>query len=327
MNMRRKIIASAAVLVADKLVAPLARAQARGKIGRLLVGTPPGSQLDLIARIVADRLRVLTGQTFVVENRPGATGRIAMQQLRAAEPDGSVLMIVPSGWLTTLPHTSRNVPFDTMNDFAPVSKACSFSFAFAAGPATPARTLAEFVDWCRANPAMANFAVPIAGGTLELLGWVFGKSAKLDLPIVPYKGGGGEFRRDLIGGRVASGLALVSEFVPDHETGRVRILAVTGPTREKVLPGVPTFTELGYRDVLAKEWFGFIAPGRTPPEAVDRLAAGVRDAMQTAAVLETFAKLGLEPTVVAGRAFREDIRSEYDRWGRIVKLVGFTPTD
>lgn len=327
MNMRRKFLAAASALAATQAAAPFARAQTPGKVGRMLVGTPPGAQLDLVARIVAEKLRESFGQTFVVDNRPGATGRIAMQQLRAAEPDGNSLMIVPSGWLTTLPHTSKSLPFDTLADFAPVTKACSFAFAFAVGPGTPAKTLPEFIDWCRANPAQANFAVPIAGGTLELLGWLFGKSAKLDLANIPYKGGGGEFRRDLIAGRVASGLALVSEFLADHKSGRLRILAVTGPTREGTLPDVPTFTELGHREVLAKEWFGFIAPARTPPDALSKASGAIRDALQHPAVLDTLVKLGLEPTISSGPAFRDEIRSEFERWGRIVKLVGFTPGD
>ena len=324
MNTRRRFLAASGALAASQF-APPGFAQAR--TARMLVGTPPGSQLDLIARLVADRLREILGQTFIVENRPGATGRIAMQQLRSSEPDGSSLMIVPSGWLTTLPHTSKSLPFDTLADFVPVAKACSFAFAFAVGPGTPAKTLPEFIEWCRAKPSQANFAVPIAGGTLELLGWVFGKSAKLDFANIPYKGGGGEFRRDLIAGRVASGLALTSEFLADHKAGRLRILAVTGPSRETALPDIPTFSELGHRDVLAREWFGFIAPARTPPEAVARAAGAIRDALQAPMVSESLAKLGLDPTFTSGQPFRDEIRSEFDRWGRIVKYVGFTPAD
>lgn len=322
---RRPFIAAGALLAAGAMVPSLARAQAR--VGRVLVGTPPGSQLDLVARLVAEGLREPLGQTFIVENRPGATGRIAIQALKSAEPDGQTLLIVPSGWLTTIPHMRKSTPYDALADFTPLCKACSFDFALAAGPATPARDLAAFAQWCRANPQRANISVPIAGGTLELLVGMLGQSARFDPTVVPYKGGGGDFRTDLMGGRVPAGFALASEFLPDHQSGRLRILATTGSSRSSLLPGVPTFAEQGHPELTAREWFGFVGPARLDAATEQRVAAALQTALRAPTVQATYAKLGLEPTVVTGREFKDEIRAEYARWRDVVKAVNYQPID
>ena len=328
MGWRRRILKAAAALPATLLASPPSHAQAPGRNGRFLVGAAPGSQLDLVARLLAERMREPLGQNLIVDNRPGATGRIAIQQLRAAELDGTTVLIVPSGWLTTIPHMRKSVPYDPLADFTLLSKVCSFDFAIAVPAAIPARTLAEFVQWSKANPKLSSIAVPISGGTLELLAWMFGRAAKLDLPVVPYKGGGGgEFRSDLIAGRVPAAITLLTDFLPDHQSGRLRILATTGPERSTLLPDMPTCAEQGFGELVAREWFGVVGPAKMATEAETRLAQAIQAAARAPATQATFTRLGFETTVVSGARFREEIVAEHARWRAIVKAVDFQPID
>ncbi|MBL0419236.1 hypothetical protein JI739_02640 [Ramlibacter sp. AW1] len=325
MSNRRAFVTAGVGILAWGLAPHRARAQSR--TGRILVGAPPGSQLDIVARLLAEQMREGAEPSFIVDNKPGATGRIAIAQLKASAPDGQTLLIVPSGWLTTIPHMRKSNPYDAMTDFTPVAKLCSFDFALAVGPATPAKSLPEFVAWAKAHPKQANLSVPIPGGTLELLARTFSRNASLQAEVVAYKGGGGDFRGDIIAGRVPAGLALLSDFGAEHQAGRVRVVATTGTTRSPVVPGVPTFRELGFPDLVAREWFGIVGPAGMPAAVRDRLAAKVETALQSPALADRLTRMGLEPTPQSGAAFDQDIQEEYRRWRETVRQVGFEPIE
>lgn len=326
MHSRRNFMCVTAMAAAATVAGPLL-AQPAARVGRILVGAPAGSQLDLVARQLADKLRTAAGQAYIVENRPGATGRIAIQQLKSADADGSTIMLAPSGWLTTVPHMRRNNPYDPLSDLTPIGKVCSFDFALALGPATPANSLQEFIRWTKANPGLANISVPIGGGTLELLAWMLARSMGQELPVIAYKGGGGQFRADLIAGRVPAAVHSLSEFLVDHRAGKLRVVATMGSARSAHLADVPTFAELGMPDLSTREWFGLFAPPRAPAAVVQKLADALQVSLRSPDDLGVLARMGLDLDLVSGAAFRDEIRSDYRRWRDVVRSVGYEPIE
>ena len=325
---RRQFVRSGTAAVASLPAGLLAQTPALAKPARIVVGFPPGGSADLMARALAQQLAGYA-PSVIVDNKPGAGGRIALEALKNAEPDGSTLVITPSSMVALYPHVYKKLSYDPLKDFTPVAMMASFPFVLTVGPLVPAqvKTVAEFLAWCRANPKLAAYASPGNGSTPHFAGVALARAAQMDLTHVAYKGGAPAMN-DVLGGQIAANMAVISNALPLLQTGKLRALAITGAVRSPALPEVPTLIESGYRDVLVTEWFGVFLPARAPADLSVRLNAAVRDALGTRAVQEVLAKASFDAAAPSTPAeFGRMLKAEIDRWGAIVKASGFTPED
>ena len=290
---------------------------------RILVGFPPGGGADLIARLAADKARDALGAQVIVENRPGAGGQIAAEALKNAAPDGKTLMASPVAVTVIAPLTHKKLAYDPEKDFAPVSLAVNFQLAFTAGPGTPATTLAEYIAWVKGDARRTSFGVPAAGSLPHFFGLLLGRAIGTELVHIPYKGGA-PLLNDIIGGQVPAGVDVLSEAIPQHRAGKVRILASSGAKRSPIAAEVPTFTELGYPQIQGDGWFAFHAPARTPKATVDRLSSALGGAIRAPDVTERLLKIGFEPVGSSAEELARRMAEDRARWAPIVKASGFS---
>jgi tripartite-type tricarboxylate transporter receptor subunit TctC len=300
---------------------PLAHAQA-DKTLRVMVGFPPGGSIDVVARVLADKMKDELKANIVVENRAGAGGRLAADLLKSAPADGSVVMITPVVVPVLAPLVFSKLNYNPATDFAPVGHVCNFNFALSIPASLPAKTVAEFVAWLKANPQRANFGSPAAGSLPHFFGEILSREAKADMVHVPFAGGAA-LMNALVGGQVSAGIDVVLEALEAHRAGKVRILATSGERRSAVLPDVPTFKESGYPGIVASGWFAMYAPARTPAASIDAINRALNKALAHPEVLDRFGRLALE----AGGGSPADLRAleqaSTARWAPVVKATGF----
>jgi len=293
---------------------------------RIVLGFPPGGSTDTLSRRVAENLRGGTyAKTTLVENKPGAGGQIAVQSMKGAATDGSVLLMTPASMLMIYPHIYKNLAYNAFTDVTAVSMACTFDFGFCAGPAVPdsVKDIPGFLAWCKANPDKANYGSPGAGAVPHFIGVLLGKAGGVDLKHVPYRGTQAAIQ-DMIAGQVQAVSGPVGEFTQHVNAGKARFLGVSGATRNRFAPNVPTFAEQGYKDLVFSEWFGFFAPGATPAPVVQRASAALRTALAQKDVIDGLAVMGLESKSSTPAELATLLKESYDRWGPIVKKIGFT---
>jgi tripartite-type tricarboxylate transporter receptor subunit TctC len=264
--------------------------------------------------------------SIVVDNRPGAGGRIALEALKAGEPDGSLLALTPGDQVTLFPHVYQRLSYDALEDFVPVTTVCTFPFLLAVGPMVPASvsTLAQFIDWCRANPKLATYGSPGAGTRPHFLGVTLARAAAFEFVHLPYKGGAAAIQ-NVLGGQIPAVISVFSNVYPHVQSGRLRALATTAPRRSALLPGVPTAREAGYPGMEAVEWFGLFVPARTPAGIVDSLRSSVQLALQTDPVKTGLARQSFDVAGISQSDFVALIRADTERWGEVVKASGFKP--
>jgi tripartite-type tricarboxylate transporter receptor subunit TctC len=289
---------------------------------RLLVGFAPGGSADIAARLVADRMKDELKQPVVIENRPGAGGRIVAEAVKNAPADGSVLMLTPIVVPVLAPMVFSKLNYDPIADFAPVALVGNFQFALSVNASHPARNMKELVAWYKANPTRANFGSPAPGSLPHFFGVMIAKSSGLELTHVPYNGGG-PMMNALMGDQLTAAIDTLAEQVELHRTGKVRILASTGTTRSPLLPEVPTFAESGLAGVEGTAWFAIYAPAKTPEATVRQLNAAVNKALANAELRDRFVKLGLEPTGGSPADLAARMAQDTARWAPIVKASGF----
>lgn len=318
---RRTLLAAAGAA----LLTPWAARADALETARILTGFPPGGTVDVVARRVADKLRGGYAKVVLVENKPGAGGRLAVEELKRAPADGTTLLITPAAMITLYPHLYPKLPYG-LADVTPVSGATSVVFGLAVGPAVPdsVKTLKDFLAWAKANPAKASYGSPGAGSPPHYLGALLEKEIGVELNHVPYRGTVPGVQ-DLLGGQIASFSGPIGDYLPHVKTGRLRVLATSGPARSRFLPEVPTFTELGFKPLEMVEWYGFFLPGKAAPETVQRAATAIAAALNTAEMAEALAPYGLEVAVTGPAQLAQAVRSENAAWAPIVKRVGFTP--
>jgi tripartite-type tricarboxylate transporter receptor subunit TctC len=308
-----------AALAAGALATPLAFAQERST--RILIGFPPGGSADVVARLLADRMRVSLAQNVLVDNKPGAAGRLALSELKRAAPDGSTLIFSPSGAMVIHPWLYSNLGYDTVKDFTPISLVSTFDFAVTAGPGAPAGDLKAVLAWMKANPGKANYATSGAGTVPHFAGQLLSQAAGVPMTHVAYRGGA-PAAQDLIGGQVPLMVDTAVETIEHHRAGKVRILAVTGAQRNRALPEVPTLKEAGI-DVTADAFFGLYGPPGMPSDVVQRIDRAVAEALRVPEVQERIYNLGLVPAH-AGPAELAAIQAAHlKRWEGPIKASGF----
>ena len=326
---RRHVLAASTlgIVSAATSVLPRARAQAIKKPVHIIVGFPAGGGTDVIARILADRLRGPYASAVLVENKPGAAARIAVEYVKNAEPDGSVMLFTPDFPITVYPHSFRSLNYDPLRDFTPVATTTKSMLTYNIGPAVPdsVKTLAEFVQWCKANPGKASYATTAAGGTPHFVGMMLASAAGIPMTPVHYRGGAPALQ-DLIGGHVPAGINPISEILSFARTGTVRVLAVTGSKRSAFLPDVPTMSEAGF-NVVINSWLGVLVPAKTPADIVNALSSAISEAVKSPQMIESLAKVGNKPGFQTPAEFAATVKADIARWGPVVKASGFLAED
>lgn len=319
---RRQLLAASGAAVASS---PLPTWAQGHDTARILTGFPPGGTVDVVARRVADRLRGGYARTVLVENKPGAGGRLAVDELKRSAPDGSSLLITPAAMVTLYPHLYPRLSYG-LEDVTPVCAATTVVFGLAVGPGVPesVRSLKDFLVWARTTGDKAAYGSPGAGSPPHYLGALLEKETGVTLNHVPYRGTVPGIQ-DLLGGQIASFSGPIGDYLPHVKTGRLRVLATSGPVRSRFLPEVPTFTELGHKALEQVEWYGFFLPGRATPELAQRAAAAIRAAMAGAEMAEGLAAFGLEVATNGPSELARAVKAEHAAWAPIVKRVGFTP--
>ncbi len=310
------------------LHAPPAHAQSSLKLASITTGFAAGGSSDVTARILADKLRGTYAETIVVDSRVGAGGRLAVEYVKNARSDGSSILLSPGGMMVMFPHIYKNLRYDPLQDFTPVTMVVKFPFVLAISTLVPpdVRTLADFLNWAKANPKSASYGSPGEGTRTHFVGVMLGRSAGLAYTHVPYKGMA-PMVQDLMGGQIASGILTPADAAPLLQSGKVRIVATTGASRSRFMPDIPTFKEYGYKDIEVEEMYALFVPSSTSAQAVDRLAELVRQTLTLADVQAKFEQMALEPVGNSPAEFKAFIKAEYERWGAIARASGFTPTE
>lgn len=294
---------------------------------RIVVGFPAGGIVDVIARELGEAMKPhLGGRAIIVEAKPGAGGRIGVAAVKSAAPDGNTLLLTPASIMTLYPHVFSKLGYDAQKDFIPVSTVCSSANALAVGMHVPARTLGEFIAWCKANPKEATYASPGAGSAPHFLGAQIATTAGIEMLHVPYKGAP-DILNDLYGGRISSFVTALSNAVQPHIGGKLRVLVTTATKRSALLPDVQTAAEAGFPQLTGMEWFGVFAPLGTSTERVAMLNAAIGKAVASDRIKEAFGKLVMEPTSNSSDEFARAVKVDTDRWGVIAKRLNYQPMD
>jgi tripartite-type tricarboxylate transporter receptor subunit TctC len=317
-------LARALLVVVLAAASAAAFAQASRTI-KVLVGFPPGGGTDAIARTLADRLKDELGAAVIVENKPGAGGQIAAQALKAAPPDGTTFFISHDHTISILPLVVKNPGFDPARDFVPVAGFASFVNTFAVSGGTPARSLAEYVAWVKAQGGgKGAVGIPAPASVPEFLVKVLGEKNRIDLVPAPYRGSA-PLIADMLGNQIAAGVASVPDFIENHKAGKLRIVAVLGSARQAALPDVPTLAELGIAGFEDVPFYGFFAPAGTPQAAIDQLGAALAKVIALPEVRDRLTGMGLTVGYMPQAQLAARERAYSQAWAKIIKASGFTP--
>lgn len=327
-GINRRQALQGAVAAAAGLALPRAFAQGLPfEQPKFFYGFPAGSAGDIACRRIAERL---AGTPYakvapMVENRPGAGGRIALDALKASPADGSVLCMSPYSAMAIYPHVYKKLSYDPFADFVPVGTSSVIHHGLAVGPAVPASVtdVKSFIAWAKANPDKANYGSPAAGSTPHFLGALLGLSQDVDLKHVPYRGSVPGIT-DLVGGQIAAMFTPAGDFLPNHRAGKIRLIATSGRTRLPFANEVRTFAEQGFGELVIEEWFGFHAPARTPAPVVQAASQAIHAIAREKSFADALAVVGLLPQAMTADEMLKSQRAEFERWGPLVKRVGFT---
>lgn len=290
---------------------------------RIIVGYPPGGSTDRVARIVADKLQVKLHLPVIVENKPGAGGRLAAQQVKAASSGQLQLMLANPAVMVVAPLVFKDNGYDAQADFVPVSQVNSYEFAMTVGAAVPVRELSHLLAWLRANPDKANFGVPATGSLPHFFGLMTADKAKVQAQIVGYRGSA-PLVTDLIGGQVPVAFDTLDSVWPQHEAGKLRILALSGEKRSPFAPGIPTFREAGL-DLAAIGWNTFFAPASMSKDKVELLGKAIVEVMKDPDTQKKFIDAKLTPVVSTPAQTQTMLKNFRAQWGPVVQRSGFQP--
>jgi tripartite-type tricarboxylate transporter receptor subunit TctC len=311
-------------LIVGALVAGAVHAQSwPAKPVRFVVPFPPGGSTDVAARLLADKLSASLGQSVVVDNRAGANGAIGTSEVARAAPDGYMILFAADP-VTTLHLVVKNLAFDTLRDFVPVTQVTTQPIALAVHASVPAQTVREFIAYARANPGKLSFAHSGTGSGQHFSGELFKKMAGIDMVHVPYKGGGPAVQ-DLVAGQVPVGVLGSTPLIPHHKAGRIRILAFTSLERFAPMADIPTLHEAGLTGFDTSQWLGLLAPRGTQEEIVARIHRETARALMLPEVRERLAQAALQPVGSAPREFAAVVRADIERWGRLAQELGIQP--
>jgi tripartite-type tricarboxylate transporter receptor subunit TctC len=288
---------------------------------KIIVPTPPGGPVDVIARITANYLQGALGQGFVIENRAGAGNTIGSKDAAEATPDGYTLLYSSASGLVIAPLLHADAGYDPLTSYQPIALVAASSNILVVNPTVPANTVAELVAYAKANPGKVNFSSGGIGVIPHLIGEMFKAQAGIDIVHVPYKGGGPSIN-DLLAGNVQMTFEGTSVLVPLIQAGKLRALAVTTAKRIPQLPDVPTMVESGFPNFVTTAWTGLLAPAHTPQPIIDKLNAAINQGLQTPELIKALGNLSTEPRGGTPADFTATIKADHDRWAPIIKSLG-----
>lgn len=313
------------VIAAACLAASGGAALAQSRTVKILVGFPAGGGTDAIARTLAEKLKDELGATVIVENKPGAGGQLAAQALKAAPADGNTVFISHDHTISVLPLVSKNPGFDPARDFTPVAGFASFVNALAVSPGTPARDLPDYVAWIRnQGQGKGVVGIPAPASTPEFLVKLLGEKFKLDLVSAPYRGSA-PMMGDMLGNQIAAGVGSIPDFIENHRSGRLRVVAVGGTQRQTVMPDVQTLAELGVPGFEELPYYGFFAPAGTPRAAIDAFAQALAKVLAQRDVKERLTAMGLAVEFMSAEQLGQRERAYTRAWTDIIRKSGFQP--
>jgi len=289
----------------------------------LAVAFTPGGPSDVLSRIVGKKLEQLLGQPFIIENRPGAGGNVAAEQVARASADGHTLLMGNNSILATNAALYKKINFDPEADFAPISLVGSQANILVVNPQLPVRSMAELIAYAKANPGKVNYASSGHGAAAHLAAELFKAEAKIDIVHVPYKGAAPALQ-DVIAGHVQMMFATAASVVPHIQSGQVRALAVTTLKRTAVFPDLATVDELGLKGFDATTWHGLVAPSRAPKDVIATLHRATVAALADATVRKALGDLGVDIVGNTPEEFTAYIKAEIPKWTAIVKASGAT---
>ncbi|MGA2944791.1 MAG: tripartite tricarboxylate transporter substrate binding protein [Xanthobacteraceae bacterium] len=320
MATRRSVLTSLVGAGSALALPTIARAQDRypNKPIKLIVPFPPGGPTDTIARVIAQDLSNRIGQV-VVENRPGAGSTMATKDVAAADADGYTLLLGTSGSLAVAPALYSSMKLDPQKAFAPIATIALLPHVFVVNNEVPAKTIAEFVAYSKANPGKINFGAGL-GTPPHLLSVLFKTEAKLDMVYVPYTGSA-QSVNDLLGNRTQFTIDGLVTLYPLIQAGKLRALAIGRSERWPALPDVPTLVESGYPDFVLDAWTSLVAPVGTPPEIIIKLNAAVNEGLQSKAMKDNLDKFSAIAKVGSPEDFRKFLADQTRRWGALVKAA------
>jgi len=290
---------------------------------KILVGFPAGGSFDAIARLLAEKARVELGRPVIVDNKPGAGGRIAVDALKASPADGRVVMLGPDALSSIYPFTFKKLSYDPKKDLVPIGTVAEFAFGFAVGGGAKINNWAEYVAWARKNPQQANFGIPALGAPHHFFGIGVGNAIGVPMQHIPFQGSA-PINTALMGGQINAAIDVASSQVELHKAGKIRLLAVSTEERIPQAPDVPTFTELGMPSISSAGFNALYAPAGTPPAAVEAWSRALMKIMAMPDVREKLIGMGYMPVGKSTQELIDRQIASARKWEPLVKASGFT---
>ena len=293
------------------------------KAVRIVVPQLPGDACDTISRVIGQKMGEKLGQQFVVDNRPGASGTIGLAIALQAPPDGYTIACGQGGNLSVIPHTMKKVPYDALKDFQPVALVATNYLALVVHPSTPFKNVSEFVKYLKANPGKVSFGSNGEGAFLHMATELFRSYVGFKYLHVPFKGGS-QIAQELMGGGIDAAFSSFTGIYPYVMSGRLRLLGIAKETRAPNYPDLPTIAE-AVPGFSSGGWFGIVAPARVPKDVIAVLNREANAAMKLPDVHEKFVTLGLDVWTESPEYFGKLMKSEYDKYGKVVRDIGLKP--
>lgn len=322
MSTRRRFTATL-LAAGAALASPMSRASDEAPI-HLLVGFPAGGGSDVIARLLAEKLQGELGRSVVVDNRPGAGGQIAAQQLKAARPDGSTVFLSHDHTISILPQVVKKPGFAPAEDFVALGGFATFVNGLAVSAGTPAASLTEYVAWVRAQGGKSAVGIPAPASTPEFLVRLIAKKYGLELTAIPYKGSA-PMIADMLGNQIPAGIGSVQDFIDYQRAGKLRMIGVLGGKRQAAMPDVPTFGEMGFAGLEDTPFYGIWAPRGTPAAFIDRFSRALEKVVSLPEVRARLTDLGLTVGYMTPQQLDQRERAYTRVWARIISESGFQP--
>jgi len=288
---------------------------------RMVIAFPPGGPTDFVGRLIAEKMKELLGQPVIIENKPGANGAIGADYVAKSEPDGHTLFLTTAGAVAITPGMRNDLPYDTMRDFAPITLVVRNTTVLVVRPEARIASAAALAAMAKAKPETIAFASTGVGSMPHLALELYQVSAGVKFLHVPYRGAAPALT-DLISGQVQAFFADAPVLLPQIEGGKVTALAAASDQRNPKLPNVPTLAEQGFPDTLADNWYGLLAPSRTPPAVVAKVNAAVTAALNDPGIRDKLVQSGAVPAPTSPGDFGKLIKSELERWGKVVREKG-----
>ncbi len=312
------------LLIAAAALLPFAMAQAAhaddfpSRPVHIVIAFPPGGPTDFVGRVVAEKMKEALGQTVIIDNKPGANGTLGGEFVAKSDPDGYTLFLTTAGAVTVSPHIMADIHYDALRDFAPVALVTTVTEVLVVGPKLGIKTVKELVALAKAKPGTIPFASTGIGSPPHLAQELLDASAGVQFLHVPYRGAAPALT-DLLGGQVDVLSADVPVLIAQIRAGTLVPIGAAADKRDAILPDVPTLAEQGYPNTDASNWYGLLAPAKTPPAVIARINGAVNAALNDPATRDKLVQAGATPVGGTPESFGTFMKAEYEKWGRVVK--------